>query len=404
MNGIAELVPAWARTVVDIGVDRGCVRVELIRAGHNVTCAHSGSDARMALNGKAFDAVVLSDENPPSADALKWARSLVCHDGVVVFHAGPLPPSAVIGLRPIRASTAVERALGVVDLEVVDLRRGGRRLAVVVTPASAPLQVDPANDDPFAVHRAHVARVLPTGDPAAIKGLYRELGELLGAEFGSDPDRVPALSFPETAPVVAGAVLPGHGAVLDAGCGPNPTTSIAIASGARTVIALDIGEHTVSLAERKAASLGVQLLPVVGDLEHLPFRHGAFTAVVCDDTIEHVPDDRAAVAEFARVLQPSGRLILATPNRWSLEVLVRKGRDRVAGDFHPPERYYAATSHLREYTWHELERLLHPRFRVRRRLIVGWQGSTAGRLATRITSLPGARLLSRMVVVEAETG
>ncbi len=46
----------------------------------------------------------------------------------------------------------------------------------------------------------------------------------------------------------------------------------------------------------------------------LPFRDGAFGTVLCMEGIEHFENQTGFLRECARVLQPSGRLILTTPN------------------------------------------------------------------------------------------
>ncbi len=53
---------------------------------------------------------------------------------------------------------------------------------------------------------------------------------------------------------------------------------------------------------------------VQGDAGHLPFRAGAFDAVVSTEAFHWFPDRPAALAEFRRVLRPRGRLLLALVN------------------------------------------------------------------------------------------
>jgi SAM-dependent methyltransferase len=56
---------------------------------------------------------------------------------------------------------------------------------------------------------------------------------------------------------------------------------------------------------------------VCGDATALPFDDQSFDAVTMFDLIEHVPDDRAAMAEALRVLRPGGYLLVSTPHtRW----------------------------------------------------------------------------------------
>ncbi|MFP4002364.1 MAG: methyltransferase domain-containing protein [Alphaproteobacteria bacterium] len=45
----------------------------------------------------------------------------------------------------------------------------------------------------------------------------------------------------------------------------------------------------------------------------LPFEDESFDLVLCSHVLEHIPDDRAAMSEFHRVLAPGGRAILQVP-------------------------------------------------------------------------------------------
>lgn len=54
---------------------------------------------------------------------------------------------------------------------------------------------------------------------------------------------------------------------------------------------------------------------LVADAVHLPFADGSFDAVYAGEIIEHVPEPRAALREWRRVLNPRGTLIVTTPNR-----------------------------------------------------------------------------------------
>jgi SAM-dependent methyltransferase len=252
-------------------------------------------------------------------------------------------------------------------------------------------------------HAREVDEVLATGDPAAIKRLYVNLGALLEADYGDDTSAVPLLSLPETGPVVTRLLRGARGTLLDAGCGPNPAVAISLAAEPnRKVVALDIGAGTVRLAVARARLVGVDLLGVVGDVEALPFRSGAFAGGVCDDTIEHLPDDDRGASELARVLASAARMVVATPNRHSLGVVRRKLSDRIRRRRRPPSAYYAAESHLREYTWRGLEQVLRPHVIVRERASVGWSGGWDRRLAGRLVSAPGLRWFSRMLVLAVE--
>jgi len=51
------------------------------------------------------------------------------------------------------------------------------------------------------------------------------------------------------------------------------------------------------------------------DLEQLPYADHSFDAALLNEVLEHVPDERRALAEVWRVLRPGGALIVLSPNR-----------------------------------------------------------------------------------------
>lgn len=50
--------------------------------------------------------------------------------------------------------------------------------------------------------------------------------------------------------------------------------------------------------------------------ESLPFADGAFDAILLNEVIEHVNDDRATILEALRVTKPGGRVVIFAPNRF----------------------------------------------------------------------------------------
>ncbi len=92
--------------------------------------------------------------------------------------------------------------------------------------------------------------------------------------------------------------------LLDLGCGDGRHAREALRRGA-FVVALD-REVPKGLAPASA---------VQGDGLRLPFADGAFDRVIAAEVLEHVVDDRAAMAELARVLRPGGRVAVTVP-RW----------------------------------------------------------------------------------------
>ena len=73
------------------------------------------------------------------------------------------------------------------------------------------------------------------------------------------------------------------------------------------------------LAPRRSLRLDLgadnRLVDVLGSLTELPLPDASVDLLVCYHVLEHVPDDRAAMREIARVLSPSGFGILQVPYR-----------------------------------------------------------------------------------------
>ena len=96
-------------------------------------------------------------------------------------------------------------------------------------------------------------------------------------------------------------------------------------------------------------------------------------------------------------------IAVATPNRRSLGVLRRKLADRVRGRRRPDSDYFVSNSHLREYTWHELETLTAPTLVVTNRRGVPFEGRRLNRtlvcVASWLVTRGPFRAVSPMIVL-----
>jgi SAM-dependent methyltransferase len=103
----------------------------------------------------------------------------------------------------------------------------------------------------------------------------------------------------------AGATT-GSPRILDAGCG----TGRNLVDYARLGPAegVDASPEAVAFCHRRGLT-EVRESP----LETLPFPDGRFDLIVATDVIEHLDDDRRALAELRRVAAPGGRLVLTVP-------------------------------------------------------------------------------------------
>lgn len=103
---------------------------------------------------------------------------------------------------------------------------------------------------------------------------------------------------------------PGTTVALDAGCGEGFGSQLLARRGAR-VVALDYDTWAMSHLARAHS----QIPSVRGNLVSLPLADRTVDVLVSLQTIEHLWDQDAFVAECARVLRPGGQLVISTPNR-----------------------------------------------------------------------------------------
>jgi SAM-dependent methyltransferase len=106
--------------------------------------------------------------------------------------------------------------------------------------------------------------------------------------------------------------------LLDACCGPGYLAGRALARGA-VVDGVDMAHTMIELATKLYPAARFQ----VGDCEEMRYRADTVDAVVCNLGLHHLTSPARGVAEFARVLRPSGRLSLTVwdENRSALDIV-----------------------------------------------------------------------------------
>ncbi len=138
--------------------------------------------------------------------------------------------------------------------------------------------------------------------------------------------------------------------VLDVACGSGYGTRLLAESGAKNVVGVDVAADAVAFGRRRFSH--PQLDYLRADAARLPFPAASFGCAVCFETIEHLGDRRALLSELARVLTPTGLLLLSTPNR------------RIASPWWPLRRVPANPHHYYEYTRDGLRREALPWFEI----------------------------------------
>jgi 2-polyprenyl-3-methyl-5-hydroxy-6-metoxy-1,4-benzoquinol methylase len=101
--------------------------------------------------------------------------------------------------------------------------------------------------------------------------------------------------------------------VLDAACGTGYGSAL-LGEQAASVTGVDISAEAVGYAQQRYGAGHVQF--VQSPIECTSLADRSFSLIVSFETIEHTLSPKAALREFARLLQPDGKLILSTPNDW----------------------------------------------------------------------------------------
>jgi 2-polyprenyl-3-methyl-5-hydroxy-6-metoxy-1,4-benzoquinol methylase len=107
--------------------------------------------------------------------------------------------------------------------------------------------------------------------------------------------------------------------VLEIGCGRGVFARELVEFGAR-VAAADFSPAAVALAEER---LNGRAETLVADIQEIPFDDEHFEVVISQETVEHVPDPKRALAELVRVTERGGTLILTGPNYLNMIGLYR---------------------------------------------------------------------------------
>ena len=100
--------------------------------------------------------------------------------------------------------------------------------------------------------------------------------------------------------------------MLDAACGEG-YGSFLLARGASQVTGIDISADAVAHARERYQSGNLAF--VQASVTALPLPDSCVDVVVSFETIEHLTPQREMLAEFRRVLTPSGVLVISSPNR-----------------------------------------------------------------------------------------
>jgi SAM-dependent methyltransferase len=150
---------------------------------------------------------------------------------------------------------------------------------------------------------------------------YARIDSRLAAEirreaFGEDIGQESWRSAAEQGEIAGLLGLTAESRVLDVACGAGGPSLALVERFGCSLTGLDIEPEGVAHGNAAAKKRGLAERASFVALDCggvLPFEHESFDAILCIDAICHLPDRRAALSEWRRLLRTGGRLIFTDP-------------------------------------------------------------------------------------------
>ncbi len=108
--------------------------------------------------------------------------------------------------------------------------------------------------------------------------------------------------------------------VLDIGCGTGRHACAIHATRQGIVVAADIKitdlvetRRRLRFHDQTGCHRGGRWAVSAADITRLPFSDESFDLVICSEVLEHIPDDRKALTELARVLKTGRPIVVSVP-------------------------------------------------------------------------------------------
>ncbi|MFH1852088.1 MAG: class I SAM-dependent methyltransferase [Candidatus Neomarinimicrobiota bacterium] len=109
------------------------------------------------------------------------------------------------------------------------------------------------------------------------------------------------------------------------------------------------------------------------DLTQAPYSNNQFDLILCSHVLEHIPDDRAALAELWRILTPGGQILIQVPLHGSQTL-----EDPSIVSMEDRELHFGQRDHVRVYGPDITDRLTATGFHLR--IIAGTAFLTAAEM------------------------
>jgi SAM-dependent methyltransferase len=113
--------------------------------------------------------------------------------------------------------------------------------------------------------------------------------------------------------VIERHLSPARRRFLDCGCGAGEYVATLVERLGVDAHGIEYEAEKVGLAHSKPQ---LRERVVQGDLQSIELPSASWDYAMLNEVLEHVPDERKALAEVFRVLKPGGLLFVFSPNRW----------------------------------------------------------------------------------------
>jgi glycosyltransferase involved in cell wall biosynthesis/SAM-dependent methyltransferase len=160
-------------------------------------------------------------------------------------------------------------------------------------------------------HRAHetrgAGRLGADGADCAAGSLGEADTRVVDRQLANEVD----MAFRRRARALLGYLDLGHGErVFDCGCGMGFYLMAMAKLRRLRLFGLDESRDRLRSASREAGPAAL----VQGDIERLPLRSASVAKVLMSEVLEHLTDDRAALREVHRILEPGGVVAISVPH------------------------------------------------------------------------------------------
>ena len=110
--------------------------------------------------------------------------------------------------------------------------------------------------------------------------------------------------------IIRNADVPGHGVILDAGCGVGFGTLRLAAHSNATVLGISVSDKEVKQASKNVKDAGYDDRAIIDHKSYDNLDQGVFDMVIAVESLKHSSDVKRSIQSLIRGLKPGGRVVI----------------------------------------------------------------------------------------------